>query len=82
MTPERKTWRKWAIINRYNDRSECIAWFDDYAKAKEFYLSYLNRGGPFGYNCFSIDLVSIGEGCPGMEEVCNQMFWDPGDKES
>ena len=69
MTPERKTWRKWAIINRYPDQSECVAWFDDYHTAKEFYLSYLNRGGPVMDNCFSIDLVSIGEGCPGIGEL-------------
>lgn len=69
MKPERKTWRKWAIINRYPDRSECVAWFDDYATAKQFYLSYLNRGGPLFDGCFSTDLTPIGEGTPDMDEL-------------
>lgn len=82
MSEERKPWRKWAIINRYNDRSECIAWFDDYHAAKEFYLSYLNRGGPLLDDCFSTDLVSIGEGVASLEEIVKQMIWEHGDIES
>ena len=33
-------------------------------------------------NCFSIDLVSVGEGCTSIEEMFMQILGDSGDKDS